>query len=69
MPLVRGPKNQKMRPGPAMVLCWDRNSFLHVRVVMMVVATMVMAGRKHRAGKHQQKQGNCEDLFHATNVT
>jgi hypothetical protein len=58
-----------MLPGPAMVLLWDRDSFLGVRVVMMVVATMVMAGRKHRADKHQQKQGSCKDLFHATNVT
>jgi hypothetical protein len=30
---------------------------LGVRVVMVVVMMMVMAGRKHRAGKHQQKQG------------
>jgi hypothetical protein len=34
-------------------------------VVMMV---MMMAGRKHRAGKHQQKQGGKDNLFHGTNV-
>jgi len=41
---------------------------LGVRVVMMVMAMVVMAGRKYRAGKHQQKQDCCKNLFHATNV-
>jgi hypothetical protein len=37
-------------------------------MVMMVVAMMVMGSRENGAGEHQQKQGGCEDLFHATNV-
>ncbi|MGD0630253.1 MAG: hypothetical protein ABR987_12925 [Terracidiphilus sp.] len=46
--------------GPGIVLC--------VYVVMMVVAMMVMRGGECRGGKHHQKQGSSEDLFHATNV-
>jgi hypothetical protein len=34
----------------------------------MVMAMVAMAGRKYRAGKHQQKQGCCKNLFHAPNV-
>jgi hypothetical protein len=41
---------------------------LGVRVVMMVVTMMVMASGEHGAGKHQQKQGCGEHLFHAKNV-
>jgi len=37
-------------------------------MVVMVMAMMVMAGRKHRAGEHHQKQGSCKNLFHGTNV-
>jgi hypothetical protein len=39
-----------------------------VGVVMVVMAMVVMRGREHRAGKHQQKQGSCENLFHAKTV-
>jgi hypothetical protein len=38
-----------------------------VRRVMMVMVVMVLRG-KRRSGKHRQKQGSKEDLFHATNV-
>ena len=41
---------------------------LGVRVVMMVATMMVTASGEHGAGKHQQKQGSSEDLFHAKNV-
>jgi hypothetical protein len=41
---------------------------LSVHVVMMVVAMMVMHGGECRGGKHHQKQGSSEDLFHAPNV-
>jgi hypothetical protein len=41
---------------------------LGVRVVMMVVAMMVTAGGECRGGKHHQKQGCSEKLFHAKNV-
>jgi hypothetical protein len=34
----------------------------------MVVVVMVMRGGECRGGKHHQKQGSSEDLFHATNV-
>ena len=58
------------RPRDAIVL--RRGPRLVLRVVMVMVhgvaAMMVMAGREHRAGKHQQKQGCCKNLFHATNV-
>jgi hypothetical protein len=37
-------------------------------MVMMVVAMMVTGSRENGAGKHQQKQGGGENLFHATNV-
>jgi len=43
-------------------------SFLSVRVVMMVVTMMVTAGGECRGGKHHQKQGCSEKLFHAKNV-
>jgi|HubBroStandDraft_2_1064218.scaffolds.fasta_scaffold1012475_2 hypothetical protein len=56
-----------MRPGPDFMF-EDRDSFLSVRVVMMVVTMMVTAGGESRSGKHHQKQGSSEDLFHATNV-
>jgi hypothetical protein len=46
--------------GPGMVLS--------VYVVMMVVAMMVTHCGECRGGKHHQKQGSGEDLFHATNV-
>jgi hypothetical protein len=36
--------------------------------VVMVVVMMVMRGGECRGGKHHQKQGSSEDLFHATNV-
>jgi hypothetical protein len=39
-----------------------------VRVVMVVVTMMAMAGRKRRAGKRQKDQGGKQNLFHATNV-
>ena len=35
---------------------------------MMVMAMMVVAGGESRGGKHHQKQGGSENLFHATNV-
>jgi hypothetical protein len=41
---------------------------LGVCVVMMVVVVMVMRGGECRGGKHHQKQGSSEHLFHATNV-
>jgi len=47
--------------GPGMVLC------VSVCVVMVVVV-MVMRGGECRGGKHHQKQGSSEHLFHATNV-
>src|ERR1700677_5061604 len=46
--------------GPGMVL--------GVCVVMMVVVVMVMHCGECRGGKHHQKQGSGEHLFHATNV-
>jgi hypothetical protein len=39
-----------------------------VRVVMMVMAMVVMAGGKNRSGKHQQEQGGSKNLFHARTV-
>jgi hypothetical protein len=38
-------------------------------MVMMVVAMMVTRGGECRGGKHHQKQGCSENLFHAKNVT
>jgi hypothetical protein len=50
-------------------LCYFGPGFiLGVRVVMVVVVTMVMAGGERWSGKHHQKQGSCKDLFHGTNV-
>jgi hypothetical protein len=43
-------------------------SFLGVRVVMMVVTMMVTRGGECRGGKHHQKQGCGENLFHVKNV-
>jgi hypothetical protein len=60
--------NLNAQPGPAMVPLLGPGFLLGVRVVMMVMATVVTAGRKYRAGKHQQKQDCCKNLFHATNV-
>jgi len=37
-------------------------------VVVMVMAMMVVAGGESRGGKHHQKQGCGENLFHAPNV-
>jgi hypothetical protein len=67
MPIDREGGKVKMRPGPGH-LPEDRVSFLGVRVVMMVVTTMVMAGGKSRSGEHHQKQGCCKNLLHAKNV-
>jgi len=39
-----------------------------VRVVMVVVVAMVVAGGERWSGKHHQKQGSCKNLFHGTNV-
>jgi hypothetical protein len=36
--------------------------------MVMVMAMMMMASRKYRAGEHHQKQGSCKNLFHGTNV-
>jgi hypothetical protein len=47
---------------------WDRGVDLGVRVVMMVVAMMVARGTESRSGKHHQKKGGGEELFHAANV-
>jgi len=41
---------------------------LGVRVVVVVVAMMVMHGREHWAGKHHEKDSDCENLFHAPNL-
>jgi hypothetical protein len=67
MPIDREGGKVKMQPGPGH-LPEDRVSFLGVRVVMMVVATMVMRGGECRGGKHHQEQGCCENLLHAKNV-
>jgi hypothetical protein len=36
--------------------------------MMMVVTMMVTTGGECRGGKHHQKQGCSENLFHAKNV-
>jgi hypothetical protein len=64
---VRAFIDQKCGPAPR-CCCLGPGFILRVRVVMMVVAMMVMASRKNRAGKHQQKQSRCKNLFHGTNV-
>ncbi|MGA2218930.1 MAG: hypothetical protein ABSG51_12630 [Terracidiphilus sp.] len=48
------------RPNPALGV-WVRGS------VMMVMVVMVLRG-KRRGGKHRQKQGGEEKLFHGLNV-
>jgi hypothetical protein len=67
MPIDREGGKVKMRPGPDH-LPEDRVSFLGVRVVMMVVTMMVTRGGECRGGKHHQKQGCGENLFHVKNV-
>jgi len=61
-------ESKKVRPGPAVLLHWDRGSSLGVMVMMVVVVMMVMRGGECRGGKHHQKQGGSENLFHGTNV-
>jgi hypothetical protein len=40
---------------------------VRVRRVVVVMVVMVLCG-KRRSGKHRQKQGSKENLFHGTNV-
>jgi hypothetical protein len=49
---------------------WGWNPRSGVGVMVVVVRTMVMMSRgcEHRAGKHHQKQGSQENLFHGLNV-
>ena len=35
---------------------------------MVMVVTMVMAGRERGSGENHEKQGSGENLFHGTNV-
>jgi hypothetical protein len=67
MPIDREDGQIKMRPGPNR-FGQNRVSFLSVRVVVMVMTMMVTAGGECRGGKHHQKQGCSEKLFHAKNV-
>ena len=68
MPAVGDTNYKKMRPGPVRVQLWNRGTGLGVRVVVMVMAMMVVAGGESRGGKNHQKQGSGENLFHAPNV-
>ena len=68
MPIDREDGQIKMRPGPNR-FGQNRVSFLSVRVVVMVMTMMVTAGGECRGGKHHQKQGCSEDLFHAKNAS
>jgi len=61
-------RNEKGAARPRQVTAVGPGMVLGVCVVMMVVAMMVMRGGECRGGKHHQKQGSSEDLFHATNV-
>jgi len=68
MPAVGDTNYKKMRPGPVGVQLWNRGTGLGVRVVVVVMAMMMMRGGESRGGKHHQKQGSGENLFHAPNV-
>jgi len=67
VPFNHACRNEKVRPAPRSCRTWP-GLVLGVCVVMMVVAMMVTRTGECRGGKHHQKQGCSEDLFHATNV-